>query len=154
MQRVTLMALVAAWFTIALTAQTDTFAGRWVIDYPLTNAANTELGAPAEHGATITWTVTQDAKTVTVQQGNHPARQYKLDGTDSVNSVMGVNGQTTITSKATLEDGRLRIVTKGPKGDSTAIWTLDKGNLQIVTTSPNPDGSGMTKSALVFKRSL
>jgi hypothetical protein len=48
-----------------------------------------------------------------------------------------------------------RSIRRTPLFSSVVVLTLALaigGNLKIVTTSPNPDGSGMTKSALVFKR--
>jgi hypothetical protein len=144
---------LALWaLTFGAQSRAPAFEGKWVLDWTLTDAANAELGGPGEpHGAAITLTVTQNAKVVTVQQGSHPARRYNLDGSDSLNTVVGVNGQMTRLSTATIDRGHLRIVTRGPRGDATSVWTVERGNLKIVTTSPSPDGSGMSKTALVFR---
>jgi len=135
--------------------QEKSFAGTWVVDWALTDAANDDLGGPGEpHGATIRLAVTQSAQVMTVQQGNHKVRRYNLDGSPSVNEVAGVDGQTTQVSRASLEAGRLRIVAKGARGEVTSIWTIDRGNLKIVTTRPNFDGPGLMSTALVFKRAV
>jgi hypothetical protein len=113
---------------LAATAAAPTFAGKWVIDWALTDAANAELGGPGEpHGDSSPWTITQDTHEVTIQQGNRPARRYKLDGTDSINVFAG--GITQV-SQAKLESAALRIVTKGPQGSATTIYTIEKDTLK------------------------
>jgi hypothetical protein len=134
-------------------AQAANFAGTWTLDRAKTNAANVRLGAPPEpNGALITLTVTQDAASLTVQQGSHAPRKYRLDGSESTNPIAGVDGQTIQVAKAMWDGARLKIVIKGPRGDTNTVWSLEGGDLMITTTAPAVDGVTPPSTALVFKK--
>jgi hypothetical protein len=159
MKRVsTLLSAVAiVAMTAGLLAQAPNFAGKWTMDAPAAPAGGAAPGGGAPGGGGFGgrggggrggWgmeaTITQDATTLTVAytQGQNPVTlTYKLDGSESKNSVMGRGGQATEqVSKATWEGARLKIVTTTPAGEQTRYVSLDGGKLKLETTSAGPNG--------------
>ena len=158
MKHVTLLLCVAMVGICAAVdgAQATNFAGVWTIDWTKTDAANAALGGPGEPhegNGTITLTVTQDAKTLTVKEGIHAPRTYNLDGSESTFVVPGTDGQKTQVANASWDGARLKIVIPRPSGTTTNVWTLEHGDLQITTTGPTVKGVKPGSTALVFKKS-
>lgn len=145
-----LLLLAACFPPRSLSAQTPNFAGKWIVDWPLTDAANAKLGGPGEpHGASQRVSMTQDAKEVTQQTDSHPVQHFKLDGSDSVNVR---EGGRTMVSNATIRSGRLTIVNHGQRGNATLVYTVADDTLTEVITIPAPDGPGTITTALVYRR--
>jgi hypothetical protein len=142
----------AVVLSLPLAAQTPNFAGDWLLNWPLTDAANAKLGGPGEpHGATTHLSITQSAKELTIRIDSHPVRHFKLDGSESVNVL---EGGKTMVSRATLQAGQLKIVNsmKGASGTGTLLYSVAADTLTEMITSPNHDGPGTITTALVYKR--
>jgi hypothetical protein len=170
MKRITtvmLSAAVVVAMTAGLVAQAKpNFAGKWTLDAPAAPAAPPQGGAPGGApggggrggGRGGGWgqeaTITQDATTLTIDytQGQNPVKlAYKLDGTESKNTMMGRGGATEQVSKATWDGAKLKIVTTTPNGEQTRLVSLEGGKLTIETTQPGMDGAAMTNKVTYTK---
>ena len=89
-------------------------------------------------------TVKQSATELTIettgQDGAKQTRTYKLDGTESKNSVMGRGGQPMESvSTAKFDGSKLTIVTKQQMGDqafeTTEAWTVSGSTLTVESTN-------------------
>lgn len=174
MRRVTAVLSAAAFViaTVGVLAQAKTnFAGKWTRDAAPAGAAGG--GAPGGAGGGggrggfggggrggwgMECTITQDANTLTVEYmggGQNPApvkMTYKLDGSESHNSVMGRGGAATDqVSKASWDGANLKIVTTGANGDTTMVVSLAGGKLSIATTAPGRDGTPATNTITYSK---
>jgi hypothetical protein len=144
------LGLAAAVLAVGvIDAQATNLAGTWTLDWAKTDAANAALGGPGEpRGATLTLTVTEDAKMLTEQMEGYVPRTYRLDGSESTNTLRGG----VQVARASWDGARLKIVIKGPNGDTTRVWTLEHGDLQITTIGPSVKGVTPASSALVFHK--
>lgn len=159
MKRITAMLSAAAVVMMAagVLAQAPSFAGKWMMDMPADAPAGG--GGGRGFGGGGAWgqapTITQDATTLTVEytQGQNPVKiVYKLDGSESKNSMMGRGGQATEqVSKATWEAGKLKIVTTTAAGDQTRLVSLAAGKLVIDYTGMGRDGAPMTTKTTYSK---
>ena len=159
-------AVVLAMSSIA-SAQTTRpdFSGRWEVD---TSAApaTPPAGAPPAEGrgrgmapGPMTVTVTGNKLTIERTMGeNKVVTVYNLDGTESVNKMMG-RGGTEIETKSTTkwDENKLVITTQrqGPDGTmvtSTETWALNGSVLTIEGTRPGRDGNPQTTTR-VYKKS-
>jgi hypothetical protein len=78
---------------------------------------------------------------------------YKLDGSESKNSVMGRGGQPTETSSKAMWDGaKLKITTAGQNGDTVQVLSMDGANLSVETTAPGPQGAPPTPMTVKYKK--
>jgi hypothetical protein len=119
-------------FASGLSAQGTSFAGKWTPDAEK-NAAGGRGGGRGGGGP---MTVTQDAKTLTVERdmgGTALKQVYNLDGSESKNSMPGRNGgaATEQVSTAKWDGAKLVITTKGANGDQVQTWSMDNGELVI-----------------------
>jgi RNA recognition motif-containing protein len=97
-------------------------------------------------------TVTQTGDTLTIEQtmgDNKVTRTYKLDGTESVNKMVGRGGEVETKSTAKWDGAKLTITTKqaAPDGtvrESTQTWSLEGGNLVIDSTRTGREGTPVT----------
>lgn len=166
MKRVSALLSAAAivMTTVGVFAQAKpNFAGKWTLDAPAAGAqAPGGGGGRGGRGGGGGWgmepTITQDATTLTIDYvggGQNPAPvklSYKLDGSESKNSVMGRGGQPTDqVSKATWDGSSLKIVTTTAFGEQTRTVSLDGAKLKIVTSQNGPDGTPITTTATYSK---
>ena len=146
-------AAVLAVATLAWAQKTD-FSGTWTLDAEASGAPAGGGGAPAgggggggrgggRGGLGQGGTVKQTATDLTVERQmgeNKVTATYKLDGTESKNSMMGRGGAPVESvSVAKWEGPALVIVTKTDMGngpqESTQKWTLAGSVLTIETTN-------------------
>jgi hypothetical protein len=143
-------AAVLAVATLAWAQKTD-FSGTWTLDAEASGAP--AGGAPGgggggggrgggRGGLGPGGMVKQTATELTVERQvgeNKVTATYKLDGTESKNSVMGRGGAVEAVSVAKWEGPALVIVTKSDMGngpqESTQKWTLAGSVLTIETTN-------------------
>ena len=151
-------ALVVA-LAVAGYAQKPDFTGVWTPDA----AAAAPAGGGGGGGRGMApgpMSVTHKGDTLTIERTmgeNKVTSTYKLDGTESVNKMMG-RGGAEVESKSTAKwDGsKLTIVTKqaAPDGsvrESSQTWSLDAGNLVIESTRQGRDGAPVTAKATYKK---
>ena len=150
--------IVAAGVGMGAQAKPD-FSGKWVMDPPPAapaadagggrgGAAGFQLGYGAE------FTVKQDATTLTISRGQGSPIVFKLDGTQSKNTVTRGGQQQEQLSKATWEGNKLVIATEvnfqGNVAEQRRVLSLEGGNLVIEQTNPGRGGGGSTK--VVYKK--
>jgi hypothetical protein len=128
---------------------------------PLPAAENAASGRGAGRGAGFQpgfgpeFTVKQDAKTLTITRGGQTTPlTYKLDGSESKNTVTRDGQQREQIAKATWEGNTLVIVTMVTFQNNTReqrrILTLEGGNLVIQQTNPGRNGGATIK--IVYKK--
>ena len=135
-------------------AQKPDFSGTWTPDQ---SAAPAGAGGRGMMAGPMTVTQKGDDLTIERTMGeNKMTATYKLDGTESVNKMMGRGGEVEVKSTAKWDGSKLVITTKQPAPDgtvreSTQTWSLDSGNLTIEATRPGRDGNPMTTKT-VYKK--
>jgi hypothetical protein len=160
MRRSALLGVAAVAFVASSAfAQATSFAGTWnmVVDPAAQQAAGGgggggRGGRGGGGGFGMTFTVTQDAKTMTIAQTRGETTVntvYNLDGSESKNTTMGRGGEMTSLSTAKWEGANLVVVTKQPMGEQTIeikrTFSLGAdGVLTIETTRPGQDGTPMS----------
>ena len=179
MRKLFLVAGLAAAFlllVVAASAQKANFAGTWSLDKTKSQGLSTRMQGADK----VTWTITQDDKTISIDQkieggqppaggggggggmggggGRPPAgpTAYNLDGSESTLEM----GQGKATLKATWTGGTLELVRKstfnGPNGEVTSTnsqklsLSSDGKVLTAVVHSESPRGT--TDSTLVFNK--
>jgi len=139
-------------------AQKPDFSGTWTPDAAAAPAAPAGGGGGGQRGGGMAapMTVKQTADTLTVERTRGEQKTtsvYKLDGTESVNKMMGRGGaETEAKSTAKWDGSKLVISTERPGQDGammtqTQTWSLEGGNLTI--EQPRPDG---TTNKTVYKK--
>jgi hypothetical protein len=143
-------AAVLAVSTMAFAQKAD-FSGTWTPEAPAAApAGGGGAGGGGQRGGGMgggPMTVKQDATTLTVEQTrgeNKTTTVYKLDGSESVNKMMGRGGEVETKSTAKWDGNKLVISTTRPGQDgspqtTSQTWTLEGGNLVI--ERPAPDGT-------------
>jgi len=138
------------------------FSGKWVMDSPPAAAANADGGraggggAPAgfQPGFGAEFTVKQDDKTLSISRGQGTPLIYKLDGSESKNTVTRNGEQQEQTAKAMWEGDKLVIATdvnfQGNTAEQRRVLSLENGNLVIEQTNPGRNGGAATK--IVYKK--
>ncbi len=129
-------------------AQKPDFSGTWTLA-PAADAAAPAGGGGGGRGGrggilgagpTV---VKQSATDLTVEStmgDNKVTRTYKLDGTESKNTMMGRGGQSVeAVSNAKWDGGKLTIVTKQDMGgqtfETTEVWMVDGSTLTVESTN-------------------
>jgi hypothetical protein len=128
---------VLAVATLAF-AQKPDFSGTWTLDAEATGTTGgggRGGGGGLGQGGTVKQTA--DALTVERTMGeNKVTATYKLDGTESKNTMMGRGGQSMESvSTAKLDGGKLTITTKVGENESTQVWSVAGNVLTIETTN-------------------
>lgn len=124
------VAVAVVLFASGLSAQGKDFSGKWAPDAEKNAAAMGGGGGRGGGGGPMT--ITQDAKTLTIErQGQNGTTKtvYNLDGSDSKNMQNGRNGQMEVVSNAKWNGEKLVITTKTANGDRVATWYLEGGEL-------------------------
>jgi hypothetical protein len=150
-RKLALTAVLAVALAITGYAQKPDFSGVWTPD------AAAAAAAPAGGGggrgmAPGPMTVTQKGDTLSIERTmgeNKVSSTYKLDGTESVNKMMGRGGEVEAKSTAKWDGSKLTIVTKqaAPDGsvrESSQTWSLDGSNLVVESTRQGRDGTPTT----------
>jgi hypothetical protein len=89
----------------------------------------------------------------TMQGGAEVKRTFKLDGTDSPNTLNQGGQEVTMTSKASFAGNVLTIVTSGPNGDTTMKLSLSAaGEMMIETTAPGRGGGAPTTNTQTYTK--
>jgi hypothetical protein len=148
-------AAILAVATVAW-AQKPDFSGTWTLDPASAPAAGGGGGRGGEGGALGNGpaTVKQTADALTIEHTMGDAEvtlTYRLDGTESRNTMMGRGGQSADSVSTARWDGpKLTILTKqemdGQVTESTQVWTVEGRTLTVETT----DARGTQKQ--VYKK--
>jgi hypothetical protein len=146
-----LTAVLVVALAVAGYAQKPDFSGVWTPDAPA--AAPAGGGGGGGRGmAPAPMSVTHKGDTLTIERtmgDNKVTSTYKLDGTESVNKVMGRGGEVETKSTAKWDGAKLTITTKqaAPDGtvrESTQTWSLEGGNLVVDSTRTGREGTPVT----------
>jgi hypothetical protein len=124
-------------------AQKPDFSGVWTLDAEASGMpAGTGGGGGGRGGGGGLGqgaTVKQTGDTLTIERTfgeNKVTSNYKLDGTESKNTMMGRGGeQMESVSTAKWDGGKLTIVTKTGQNESTQVWSLAGNVLTIELTN-------------------
>lgn len=159
MQRITsvLTAAAVALSAAFVVAQAKpSLAGKWVVDASAASAAPAAPGGGGGRGGRggmlgQELTITQDATTLTIEYmggGQTPAPVklvYKLDGTESKNTMMMRGGQMEQVSKAAWVGNSLAVTTTMMNGEQKRTFALEGDTLVVETANPGREGGpGMT----------
>ncbi len=134
------VAVAVTVFASGLSAQGKDFSGKWAPDAEKNAAAMGGGGGGGRGGGGGPMTITQDAKTLTIErtgQNGTTKTVYNLDGSESKNMQNGRNGQTEVVSTAKWDGNKLNITTKTANGDRTVSWYLEGGELVQETQGQN-----------------
>jgi len=165
MRRATSWACAAAlvFWTVGLAAQTrPNFSGTWNL-VPAADAAAAPAGGGGRGGRGggrgglgQTFTATQDATTLTITRtafGDQTiTATYKLDGSESTNTMMGRGGETQQVSTASWDGNRLVIVTQTGNGESRMVLSMQGANLVIEATNPGRGGGEPTTTTQTYTK--
>jgi hypothetical protein len=140
---------VLAVATIALAQAKADFSGSWAPEADPAAAAPTGGGGGGRGMMAGPMTVKQTADTLTVERTageNKIVSNYKLDGSESTNTMQGRGGAVEVKSVAKWDGSKLVITSKRPGQDgamveSTATWSVAGG----VLTIDNTGGRGPSK---------
>jgi hypothetical protein len=157
MRKLSLTALLAVALAVTSYAQKPDFSGVWTPDAPAAAAPAGGGGAGGGGGRGMgggPMTVKQTATDLTIERTageNKIVSTYKLDGTESVNKMMGRGGEVETKSTAKFDGSKLTIVTKqaAPDGsvrESSQTWTLEGGNLVVESTRTGQNGPVTAKT--------
>jgi hypothetical protein len=156
MKRARVGVIAAAILTVATLAwaQKPDFSGTWTLD-PAASTMPGATGGGGGRGGGGPITVKQTADTLTIErtQGeNKVTMTYKLDGSESVNTMTGRGGQTVeARSVAKWDANKLTINTKRQMGDQTVETTETWSLAGDVLTIDSTGGRGPSKR--VYKKS-
>ncbi len=155
----TLVTAMLACAAIGLLAQTPpSFAGKWT-QVP---DANAPAGGGRMGGFGQTATIVQDANTLTITRTTPMGEltsTYKLDGTESKNTLTMQGNSIDQLSTAKWDAGKLTIKTnmniQGNPIETTMVLSLDpSGNLIVESTRPDFQGGGAPiTTKMTYKKS-
>ena len=162
---VAVVLMFGAAASLAAQAKPD-FSGKWVMDPASAPAPPAGAGGGGGGGGRgggrgggagfgQEFTAKQDATTLTItrMQGDQTVTAtYKLDGSESKNTVAGRGGQQEQVSKATWDGAKIVIVTTTQAGEQRRTISMEGGNLVIETSQPGRDGGAPTTAKLVYKK--
>lgn len=169
--------LMAAFLllVVAASAQKASFAGTWSLD----KTKSQGLSQGMQNAEKVTWNITQDDKTISIEQKTEGGQQgggggggrgmgggmggpqsYNLDGTETTADVGGGQMTGKATSKATWSGATLELSRKttfqGPSGEMTSSNTRKlslSGDGKVLTAvMHNESPRGTTDSTLVFNK--
>jgi len=129
--------------------QKPDFSGRWVITSPPEGAGREQV-------------VTQDEKTLTVEQSTSSGQRktiHQLDGVERQQALPMRGQEITVLSKAVWEGDRIAITShtsypNGMKTQSREVWSLDaQGRLVIDYAEIGPTGSAPSMKVIFVKKS-
>lgn len=157
MRRLSMLAGAAAVTLFASTGSAQAkvnFAGKWIV------VDSTTLGRGGRGGLGPTVTVLQDAGTLTVTRvgpNGEIKSIYKLDGTESKNTIMMGGNSIEQTSKTMWMSDTLMVtnsrLVSGATQETVMNFYIDKtGNLVVATTAPPRGGGPVTKQTVVYKK--
>jgi uncharacterized protein YcfJ len=140
---------VLAVATIAFAQAKPDFSGSWAPEADPAAAAPTGGGGGGRGMMAGPMTVKQTADTLTVERTageNKIVSNYKLDGSESTNTMQGRGGAVEVKSVAKWDGSKLVITSKRPGQDgamveTTATWSVAGG----VLTIENAGGRGPSK---------
>ena len=156
-------ALAVVLYTVGMSAQATSFAGKWTMDpasapAPPAGGGGGGGGRGGRGGGAVSGmevTITQDATTLTIakmQGQNAVTLKYTLDGKDSKNTTMGRGGEVVSTSQAVMAAGKLTITTTADMGrgptTTKQVLSIEGGNLMV--ENMGADGTSMGK--LTYKK--
>ena len=159
-RKLALTAVLAVALAVTGYAQKPDFSGVWTPD---ASAATPPAGGGGGGGgrgmAPGPMTVKQTADTLTIETTrgeNKIVSNYKLDGTESVNKMMGRGGEVETKSTAKWDGSKLTVVTKqagqdGTVRESSQSWWLEGGNLVVESTRTGREGAPVTAKT-VYKK--
>ena len=131
-------AAVLAMATLSF-AQKPDFSGTWTLDEAASGTAGGGGGGGRGGGLGMGGTVKQTADALMVERmmgDNKVTASYKLDGTESKNTMMGRGGQSMeAVSTVKFDGGKMIITSKVGENDSTQVWSLAGNVLTIETTN-------------------
>jgi hypothetical protein len=131
-------AAVLAMATLSF-AQKPDFSGTWTLDEAASGTAGGGGGGGRGGGLGNGGTVKQTADALMVERmmgDNKVTASYKLDGTESKNTMMGRGGQSMeAVSTVKFDGGKMIITSKVGENDSTQVWSLAGNVLTIETTN-------------------
>jgi hypothetical protein len=162
---------------VAASAQKANFAGAWNLDKAKSQGLSTRMQGADK----VIWTITQDDKTISVDQkvegGQTPGgggggmgggrgmgmggpQSYKLDGSEMTADIGGGQMTGKATSKATWSGGTLELSRKstfqGPNGEVTSSnvqkLSLSGDGKTLTAVVHNESPRGTTDSTLVFDK--
>ena len=147
-----LTAVLVVALAVAGYAQKPDFSGTWTPNVDPAAAAGGGGGGGGRGMAAGPMTVKQTADALTIERTageNKIVSTYKLDGTESVNKMMGRGGEVETKSTAKWDGSKLTIVTKqagqdGTVRESSQSWTLEGGNLVVESTRQGREGAPVT----------
>jgi hypothetical protein len=122
-------------------AQKPDFSGAWTLDQEASGTTGGGGGGGGRGGGGLGQgaTIKQTADTLTVERtfgDNKITSTYKLDGSESKNSMMGRGGeQMEAVSTAKWDGNKLTIATKMGGNESTQVWSLAGNVLTIEITN-------------------
>ena len=160
-RKLALTAVLAVALAVTGYAQKPDFSGVWTPEAPAAGAAAGGGGGGGGRGmAAGPMTVTQKGDSLVIERtmgDNKVSSTYKLDGTESINKMMGRGGAEVETKSTAKWDGsKLTIVSKqaAPDGsvrESSQTWSLEGGNLVLDATRPGRDGAPMVTKTIYKK---
>jgi hypothetical protein len=164
-RKLALTAVLTVALAITGYAQKPDFSGAWTPDTSAATSTATTTGGGGGGGGRgggmggpITVKHTGDSLVIERTAGeNKITSTYKLDGTESVNKMMGRGGAEVETKSTAKWDGsKLTIVTKqtAPDGsvrESSQSWWLEGGNLVVESTRTGREGAPVTAKT-VYKK--
>jgi hypothetical protein len=125
---------VLAVATMAFAQKTD-FSGVWTLDADASGGGGGRGGGGLGQGGSVK----QTADTLTIERTmgeNKVTSTYKLDGSESKNTMMGRGGeQMESVSTAKWDGGKLTITSKVGENTTTQVWSLAGNVLTIETTN-------------------
>ena len=135
-------AIVLAFATIVSAQKTD-FSGTWALDADASGGAPGGGGGGGGRGGFgglgMGATIKQTADALTIERtmgDNKVTLNYKLDGTESKNTLTGRGGQQMESASVAKWDGsKLVITSRVGENESTQVWSLAGNVLTIETTS-------------------
>jgi hypothetical protein len=165
------VAFVVSMATGAFAQGKPDFSGKWTMDPASAPAPAPAAGAGGGGGRGgggrggggagfgPEFTAKQDANTLTIsrtQNDQEVTASYKLDGSESKNTVAGRGGAQEQVSKAMWMGNKLMITTTlnfgGNNIEQTRTLALEGGNLVVEQSQPGRDGGAPQTQKLVYKK--